>query len=719
MINCYRIHNVIRELYFWGVEFLNKRIVVVGAGYAGILTAKKLAKRVKKLGKSNEVEITIIDKNPFHTMLTELHEVAAWRVEEDSIKISLERVFAGRKVTVATDTIESIDYSGKTVRGKKKEYGYDYLVVATGSQPIYFGVEGAKEHTFTLWSYEDAVILREHIMNMFRGAVKETDAAKRRKMLTFVVVGAGFTGVEMIGELAELVPSLCDRFEIPRDEVTLVNTDMLDRPCMMFTEKLSAKIVRRLEKMRVKVQMKAQTTKIGEGYMEYKLNDKTGRIDSDTIIWTAGIEGSELAKNAEAIGGNPRGRIQTDEYLRAQNDKSVYIGGDNIFYIPEGEKAPVPQMVENCEACADTIAHNLICDLTGTGEKEAYKPAFHGAMACVGGRYGVAYVGLPGKFFGLPSFLAMLSKHFINVIYFIQVLGWNKIFSYISHEFFTIRNKRSFLGGHFSNRSASFFLVPLRLFLGFYWLYEGVVKVGQGWLTTPKLTGFFNGANQFYENILNGGGAVAAASGETAAADTAAAATAAASGAVEAAPAAADAVAAVSGATAEAGAAVTEAVAAASDAVASASGAAATTSGVLCDFNFLGFIRILLVDAGEIALKIQVSFVDWMVQNLILSSDGMQMLFQIVIVLAEILVGLALMAGLFTTLAGGVSILLMSMFLTSTGLYMGSQWWMFFAGIAMLFGAGRVLSLDYYVMPWLKSKWKNVKFAKKWYLYHD
>jgi len=103
-------------------------------------------------------------------MLTELHEVAAWRVEEDSIKISLERVFAGRAVNVVMDTIKSVDYDSKKVICAGKTFDYDYFVLATGSQPIFFGVEGAKEHSFTLWSYEDAVILREHIMNMFREA---------------------------------------------------------------------------------------------------------------------------------------------------------------------------------------------------------------------------------------------------------------------------------------------------------------------------------------------------------------------------------------------------------------------------------------------------------------------------------------------------------------------------------------------------------------------
>jgi NADH dehydrogenase len=106
---------------------MEKRIVIVGAGYAGILTAKKLAKKFKK---NNDVSITIIDKNPFHTMLTELHEVAANRVDEDSIKISLKKVFAGRRVNVKLDTVTSIDFERRTVIGENEKYSYDYLVLS-------------------------------------------------------------------------------------------------------------------------------------------------------------------------------------------------------------------------------------------------------------------------------------------------------------------------------------------------------------------------------------------------------------------------------------------------------------------------------------------------------------------------------------------------------------------------------------------------------------
>lgn len=654
-----------------------KHVLILGAGYAGVLTAKKLCRKLRGRG---DVDITLIDRNPYHTMLTELHEVAAHRVEEDSIRMDLSRIFAGRPVRVVLDEIAGIDFEQKIAAGSKGEYPYDYLVLASGSQPTFFGVQGAESHAYTLWSYDNAVTLRERLEDSFRRAARERDPAERRRILTFYVVGAGFTGVEMAGELAEDVPFLCERYGLERSLVSLYDVDILERTVPILPERLSGKVERRLQKMGVEVLLGTGVREIGEDYIVLERGGEQERREAGTVIWTAGIESSALAHQAgETLKNARRGRIETDAYLRAPGHEEVYIAGDNILYTPRGSQEPVPQMVENCEQSADTIAHNLACAITGSGEPEEYRPKFHGVMVSVGGRYGVAHVGLPGHLFALPSFLAMFVKHFINLVYFVQVMGYNKVVSYLRHEFFTIRRCRSFLGGHFSNRTPSFLLVPLRVWLGLCWLYEGVMKIVEGWLNSPKLTGFFGGANAFFQEILSSAGA--------------------------------------------------RNVTAAVDAVASATSSAGETlsSGVaLFSYRILGYFDLTLVSGSEVAsstladyaLKFDFPLINWFVSTLILPYDGVQLFMQIFIVVAEILIGLLLVFGLLTFPASGLSLVLQFMFVCTTGLYL-STFWMIFAAIAVLIGGGRTLGLDYYAMPWLKERWQRVNFVRKWYLYHD
>lgn len=689
---------------------MGKRIVIVGAGYAGILTAKKLAKKFKK---QPDVSITIIDKNPFHTMLTELHEVAASRVDEDSIKISLSKVFAGRNVNVKLDKVTSIDFAKKTVIGTNETYSYDYLVLAAGSKPTYYGVKGAEEFSFKLWSFEDAVVLRDHIHNTFRKAMSVTDREERRRLLTFWVTGAGFTGVEMIGELAEYVPFLCEKYGIEHSDVSLYNVDGLSRVIPNLTEKLSAKVQRRLEKMGVKVILNAFVSEIGENFIDLKEGDKIVRYMSGTVVWAAGIQSEDITqKTKDSLEVVRGGRVQVDSYLRSSKDQNVYVIGDNMYFVPEGEERPVPQMVENCEQSSHTAAHNIACEITGKGEMESYKPKFHGVMVSIGGRYAVCHVGLPGRFFSMPSFFAMFAKHFINIIYFIQVLGWNKIFNYMKHEFFTIRNCRSFVGGHLSNRTPSFLLMPLRVWLGAVWLFEGIMKIVEGWFTSPKLNGFFGGANAWYDSILNG---TAGTTDATSAATTAAAADAfskaitVVSTKVTALPLTADA---VSAATEQAGTATGD--------------VAAAVGQVLINWDILGLIKVIFVSGKQLAeskladyaFKLDIPAMNWFVDKLILPNNGVQMAMQIFIVIAEILIGLALIGGLFTTPAAAFSLILQFMFVCTTGLYLGT-FWMIFAGIAVLIGAGRTLGLDYYAMPGLKKWWKKLPFVRKWYIYND
>lgn len=251
-------------------------------------------------------------------MLTELHEVAANRVDENSIRISLDKVFAGRKVDVKLDTVTNVDFESKTVIGENESYKYDYLVLSAGSKPTFFGVPGAEEHSYKLCSYEDAVVLKNHIENTFRKAACEPNAEVRKKLLSFYVVGAGFTGVEMIGELAEYVPILCEKYDITREEVTMFNVDGLSRPIPNLPEKLSDKVIRRLEKMGVKLIMNAMVSGVGSDFIEYKQNNKVTHSTAGTVIWAAGIQSCDITQEAgKTLEMTRGGRIQVDTYLRS------------------------------------------------------------------------------------------------------------------------------------------------------------------------------------------------------------------------------------------------------------------------------------------------------------------------------------------------------------------------------------------------------------------
>jgi NADH dehydrogenase len=264
-------------------------------------------------------------------------------------------------------------------------------------------------------------------------------------------------------------------------------------------------------------------------------------------------------------------------------------------------------------------------------------------MVCIGGRYGTAYAGLPGKFVVLPSFIAMLAKHFINVIYFMQVLGFNKALSYITHEFFTIRNKRSFLGGHFSNRGPLFFMFPLRLFLGFHFMYSAFVRWATGFLDAPVL-------RERFEQVAN---------------------------------------------------------------------AFRPIPFDMANINILDQIHFMVfVEHGQMNMWLQTTPMSWFLTNFVVNTPANEMFWQYAIVIFEVLLAGAFFLGLFTTLASLGGIFAMGILMLTVGLAK-PIWWVVFASFACLFTGSRVLSLDYYLMPRLKARWKNCTFVKKWYLFID
>lgn len=668
-----------------------KKIVILGAGYGGILTAKKLAGKFKK---DDSIEITLIDKNPYHTMLTELHEVAAGRVSEDSIRMDLKKIFAKRKVNVVLDEIKNIDFDTQVLKSVSHSYGYDYLVIGTGSKPTFFGIPGAEEYTHTLWSYEDAVNLKEHILHMFREAAKEQNKEKRQKMLTFVVVGGGFTGVEMIGELGEWKDRLCEDYYIDKEDVKLYVVDALPKILPIFPDKLIKKAEKRLNKLGVEILTGTGITEVSKDAVTL---GEQGSIESNTVIWAAGVEGSDVIGEMD-VQQQGRKRIITNDKLQTLDHENVYVVGDNIFYIPEGEERPVPQMVENAEHSAPLVAHNIYADVRG-GEKKSYKPAFHGAMVCIGGRYGVAHLGMPGKFFGMSGFFAMFVKHFINLVYFFQVAGFNKCWSYFMHEFFHIKDRRSMVGGHLAKSSPNFWLIPLRVFVGYKWLEQGLHKLPSIFKDPTKIFLIPAPASADVASAASGTAAqvvtevTSAASG--AAAQVATEVTSAASGAV--AQVAAEVTSAASGAVAQVAADVTSA----------ASAVAETAGNAITALPVPGFIE---------------SIVKWSMDLMFYNGDGgytiLAPIFQTGMVIGEIIVGLFLIIGLFTALSSVISVG-MGMMIWVSGMAPVEMLWYLTGGVALIGGSGSTFGLDYYVLPILKNVWKKIGFVKKSYLYID
>lgn len=450
-----------------------KKIVILGAGYAGVETAKVLSKKFKK---DNSIEITLIDANPYHTLLTELHEIAGNRTEKESVMIDLYSVFKATKVNVVRDKINKIDYNSKTLTSEKETYKYDYLVIGCGSEPAFFGVEGVKEYGFTIWSLNDALKIREHVEKNFLLAKEEKDASKRKELLTFVVAGAGFTGIEVVGELFEWRELLCEKHEIDPSEVTIYNIEAMPSILPILRPSLQNKAKRYLSRKKVKVLTNAPIVKATEDSIVLQ-NGQV--IKNRTLIWTCGVQGNSFAVSTGLTQGK-RSRLQVNDYMQTVDYENVYAVGDNAYYEIDGK--PIPQIVETAIQTGRCAAYNIAADIRKT-EKQKFVLNTHGFMVSIGSRYCVAeLMGVP-----LSGFIAMAMKHLVNLHYLWGVGGLRLIWNYIRHEFFHMKNNRSFVGGHLSHKTHTFWGVLLRVYVGVLWLLEGIKKVQEGWLDPANI----------------------------------------------------------------------------------------------------------------------------------------------------------------------------------------------------------------------------------------
>jgi len=600
-----------------------RKVVILGAGYGGVHAAGLLGRAAQK---GKDISVLLVDRKPYHTLMTELHEVAGNRVEPESVQIDLREIFSTSKVEVATEEIRGIDFKAKKLQSDSGGYQYDYLIIDTGAEPAFFGIPGVAENGFSLWSFEDAERIKGHIKGMFEKARAERDPSRRKSMLTFIVAGAGFTGIETMGELLEWKGQLCREYGIDRKEVTLIIVEAMVSILPILSEGLIKKAERYLARNGVQVMTNAPIIEVKSDSIVLK----DGReIPTKTLIWTCGVQGSSFAAGVELTHGG-RGRIQVNEYMQSEDHSNVFAVGDNAFYEePDGKggKKPIPQIVEAALQTAETAAHNIIADIENR-EKKAFKSNYHGFMVSIGGRYAVAEVG--GS--RLSGFFAMALKHLVNIHYQFGVGGFARIWDYVMHEFFWVKEGRSILGAHLSAKAPTFWLAVLRVYVGVLWLIEGIKKVREGWLDPAK--NFIVTLPKPQDVPLESTDAV-------------------------------------------------------------------TNATQVTQYY------------PEPILKQPPRIFQWFMDTFI---EPNAYLFQASVVLMEIAIGLALIAGLFTVLASLGSIFLCFNFILSA--MAGTEiLWYIFAGIALFGGAGRAFGLDYYVIPWLKHWWRKTHFARRTRLY--
>ena len=243
------------------------RIVVLGGGYGGVEAAKVLE---RGLGMRHDVSITLIDRNSYHTLMTELHEVAGGRAEPESVQISYRKIFGARNVKLVTDTIRTIDFKGRELVSEATRYPFDYLVIGAGAEPEYYGIPGIQENSFSLWSFDDAMKVRRHIEDLFRKASAEPDPARKAEMLTFVIAGAGFTGIELAGELKDQRHVLCQHYHMDERDVRIIVVEALDTIIPNVPARLQKKAQAYLEQRGVEFMLRSPITgaEHGQGFAQ-------------------------------------------------------------------------------------------------------------------------------------------------------------------------------------------------------------------------------------------------------------------------------------------------------------------------------------------------------------------------------------------------------------------------------------------------------------------
>ncbi|NHA37021.1 FAD-dependent oxidoreductase [Staphylococcus schleiferi] len=359
-----------------------KKVLVLGAGYAGLQTVAKLQKQLSE----QDAQITLINKNDYHYESTWLHEASAGTISYEDALYPIQSVLK-KHVDFVCAEVTKIDRNAKKVETTHGIFEYDILVVALGFESETFGISGMKEHAFQIENVHTSRQISRHIEDQF--ANYAASKTKDDKDLAILVGGAGFTGIEFLGELTDRIPELANKYGVDPSKVKMTCVEAAPKMLPMFSDDLVSYAVSYLEERGVEFKVGTPIVAANEKGFVVKVNDEEQQLEANTVVWAAGVRGSHLME--KSFEGVKRGRIVTKQDLTIEGYDDIFVIGDVSAFIPEGEERPLPTTAQLAMQQGEKTATNVAKILKG----ESTEPfVYHdrGTVCSLGHRDGVGVV---------------------------------------------------------------------------------------------------------------------------------------------------------------------------------------------------------------------------------------------------------------------------------------------------------------------------------------
>ncbi len=406
------------------------QVVVVGGGFGGLAAARALA--------GAPVRVILLDRRNHHVFQPLLYQVATAGLSAPDIAAPIRSILRRqRNVTVLLAEVTAVDVSARRLVLADGALGYDHLVLATGATHSWFGHDDWAPHAPGLKTLDDALDIRRRMLLAFERAERADDADTRRGWLTFAIVGAGPTGVELAGTLSELARHTLrqDFRRIDPRQARVVLLEGADRVLPPYPPDLSAKAARQLEKLGVEVRTRALVT--GVDHEGVQLGEE--RLPARTVLWAAGVAASPLGRTLGAA-LDRAGRVLVQPDLSLPGHPEVLVIGDLAALTQDGR--PVPGVAPAAMQMGRHAARAIRCSLSGR-PRPAFRYVDKGSLATIGRKAGVALFGRV-KLSGFPAWAAWLAVHIFFLIGFrnrlVVMLDW--AWAYFSYR----RNARLILG---------------------------------------------------------------------------------------------------------------------------------------------------------------------------------------------------------------------------------------------------------------------------------